>query len=230
MSNKIFYNGVEYDREDLPYDIRRFLERHENTDWKEVDRRQRKNKWESSPVTAKSGSVIFLADVVLTIFLAFYSFFSNVSTTVDIFGIFGYIYVGLLSSLVGSGSYLLVNNKESSFSFGEGLVSRFFGMTLGVIGIALFVGAAIFSGLPSVLHHITSQDGSVRLTVARKSDSYSRYHCSPGLFMREFTWSLTKPICPGGEIYEAIEVGDVVNVSGRVSSFGVQAKYLSLAK
>lgn len=228
MSNKIVYNGVTYNKDELPDDVRNKLKMHESIDWKETARRQRREKWKKSSLAHKIASSVFLSLLAVILPLVFYSFFTSVSTTVDILGTFGVIYLCVIFFLIASCTYLFVNNSNASPSFGNTLPQRILTISVGLFGVSILVAGAIFTGLPAVMHHLTKSQGTIELTVSSKSDRYSRYHCSPSLSMQEFAWHLTKPICPSREKYESIAVGDMVDVSGLISPFGVEAEYLTV--
>jgi len=224
MDDKVVFNGVSYDKHNLPDDIRLAIERHKAVDWRHVRLRQGFTTWAGLSTMQRVASVIFLMTLAVTLFLAFYSYFSNVSSTISVWGAVAVVYVGLLIALLGAGSLLLPRTSRLWLPLRKKPIRSLLALLTASAGTSLVLAFAAFSGLPAVLHHLTSEAGSIELTVDRKTEAYSHYRCSPALFMKEFTWPLSKPVCPGMDVYKKLEQGDVVTVHGEVSSFGVQAK------
>jgi len=132
----------------------------------------------------------------------------------------------LLASLCGS-SLFLFKTKKVKLTNENSLFKKTVSFLLGGFGIALLCSTAVFSGLPSVLHYLTSAEGELVVTVVDKKESSSRYQCSPGLIIKEFTWYGSDRICPERTVYNKVQIGNKILINGNISPFGVEANFIS---
>ncbi len=181
-------------------------------------------KWSDYDVTHKVLSLWFLCGLAITLLLAFLSFFSDVSVTIKVEATWLSIYLFSMISICGSGFWLTCRNKNVTLTSTGGVLSKLFSAIMGVLGAAILFASSMFSGLPILLHHTSSHEGSIVLTVIDKKLRGSRYQCSPALIVGEFTWFNSNRICINTHTYNQFSVGDELTVKGFVSPFGIEAE------
>ena len=223
--NKIIIDGFEYDKDSLHEEALRSLEHYEKGT-KELEANSYSHRWRNLTTTQKIANIIFLLGIFIFTASMFYSVFTRVSVTADISEELKLISPGFILAFTWSGLYILI--KDSSIQFKKKKIGQSLQLLFGLLLLPCLGYYAILSAVPAALHHLTSTDGSVKLTVSTKRSGYSRYECSPGLVMQEFKGFNPKPICPGRSVYDRINVGDTVEVYGKVSPYGVQASYVRI--
>ncbi len=227
MSRIVKINGVDHKRDEIPDDLKEKFSIFEDKEyWKNVSKLQREREWKESTRAHKVSSIVFIFCIVFVVTFSFISFFSNVSTTIALQGIWLVLFILLLASLCGSSLFLFVTKNEK-LSIENNLFNKTVSFLLGGFGVAILCTTAVFSGLPSVLHYLTSAKGELVVTVVDKKESSSRYQCSPGLIIKEFTWYGSDRICPERTVYNKIKIGNKIRINGNVSPFGVQANFIS---
>lgn len=228
MSRIVKINGVDYKHDEIPDHLKEKLNIFEDKEyWEKVSKLQRKREWNESTLPYKVSSIAFLFCILFAVTFSFISFFSNVSTTIELRGLWLVLCILLLASLLGSSLLIFITKKEKLLNENS-LLKRTVFFLVGGFGIALLCSTAVFSGLPSVLHYITSEKGEFIVTVVDKKESSSRYQCSPGLIIKEFTWYGSDRICPKSTVYNKVKIGNEILITGNVSSFGVEAHFISL--
>jgi hypothetical protein len=144
---------------------------------------------------------------------------------IDIKGDWLYLYVVVLLVLLVSMIISIVGNR-TKFHI-EGGINKKVGMVIaGILGFSVLTAFSVFSGMPTVLHHLNASDGKLEVTVSGKEDLYDKRECNPRLIIEEFTYFSSDFICPGDEAYKSISVGDKVTVIGAVSEYGVESKQI----
>ena len=227
MSRIVKINGVDHKRDEIPDDLKEKLSIFEDKEyWKNVSKLQREREWNESTLPHKVSSIVFLFCIAFAVTFSFISFFSNVSTTIEFQGIWLVLCILLLASLCGS-SLFLFKTKKVKLTNENSLFKKTVSFLLGGFGIALLCSTAVFSGLPSILHYLTSAKGELVVTVVDKKESSSRYQCSPGLIIKEFTWYGSDRICPERTVYNKVQIGNKILINGSISPFGVEANFIS---
>lgn len=227
MSRIVRMNGVENNNREISDDVKEKYSIFEDKEyWKKTSKLQREQEWNESALPHKAASIAFLFCIMFTVTFSFISFLSNVSTTIELQGIWLVLSILLLASLCGSSLFLFITKKEK-LSNENSLFKSTVSFLVGGVGSALLCSTAVFSGLPSVLHYLTSEKGELVVTVIDKKESSSRYQCSPGLIIKEFTWYGSDRICPERTVYKNAQIGNEILITGNVSSFGVEAHFIS---
>jgi uncharacterized membrane protein len=170
----------------------------------------------------KVASMCFLFWLITVIPLSFLSFFSNVSTTINIGFQWSLVYFSFFALISGSGFWLIIKNKGVTISASKSKLKNMLSITLGILGLGLLLATAIFSGLPTLMHHMTSIEGEMKLTIVDKKLRGTRYECSPALIIEEFTWYASDRICLNQHSYQGYRIGDKIVVSGLTSPYGVE--------
>ena len=112
----------------------------------------------------------------------------------------------------------------------KGIFKNIAASLLGVTGVLILFATAMLSGLPTLLHHLTSEKGVMQLTTIDKKLRGSRYQCSPALVVEEFTWYGADRICIKSREYNQFNVGDKLTATGLVSSFGIEVISIKKSK
>lgn len=146
--------------------------------------------------------------------------FSNVKTTVSYTSVWWTIY-GALLLLLFPCIVIIVRNTKASFSIQGGLHGKYFLSLAGTLVFALLAHGAVFSGVPTVLHYLTAEEGEMEVTIIAKEESRRKRACKPRLIIKEFTYWGSDFVCPEEAIYVKISVGDKAKLLGSVSSFGI---------
>lgn len=165
---------------------------------------------------------VFVATVIMSVTgLALLSFFSDVKTTITLNATWISIWVITTVAVLGL-IYIPYLTGKVEFPFEGGTAKKIGCYFAGMIGLGVLSHGAALSGLPTALHHLTAADGEIEATVIKKETNYVRRKCSPRLIIQEFTWYSKDYICPGEEVFQQIEVGTRVTLSGKLSNFGIE--------
>ena len=184
------------------------------------------SKTPSNNIFMKMSGVIFITLIFVITSTAFLSFFSSVSTIIEIKGAWLYLYIVVVVVLLTSTMISTICNKDLII---EGSLKEKLGMVLGgLLGFSIITSFSIFSGIPTVLHYLNAKKGELEVTVSSKEDRYDKRKCSPRLIIKEFTFFSSDFICPGVEAYKSISIGDKVTVIGSVSRYGVEPLQIKL--
>ena len=217
-------NGVEYKRDEIPDELKAKLEIFDDKAyWANIAASQRKREWSQSTLVHKVVSIVFLCGLAATLLLTGVSFLGKVSTTIDLLS--GWLLLDMVwSSVLAGCCFYLLKTKHGMLSIEVPMLKRVPLYCLGVVGGLLLCSTAVFSGLPSLMHYATSQPGQLVVTVVGKRERGSRYQCSPGLIIREFTWFASERLCPGKTLFDEIAVGQAIVVTGKVSPYGIEPR------
>ena len=177
----------------------------------------------SNNIFVKASGMLFTVLIVVITATAFLSFFSSVSTTIDIEGTWLYLYIVVLLILLTSMTVSIIGNKAKCH-IESGVIKKIGLVLAGLLGFSIITSFSIFSGIPTALHYLGSSSGEMKVTVSGKEDHSNKRKCSPRLIIEEFTYFTSDFICPGDVAYKSISVGDVITVIGNVSRYGVEAK------
>lgn len=219
MSKRIEIDGKKYSFDELAPE----LQEKYRDDFLKAEKAFEQMKIEKPKATTgqKLFGYFFLGVILGVIGLTFLSFFSDVNTLIEVKGAWLLIYASVLILVLGVIAFPYVKGN-AQIPFGGGPVKKF-GAALGaVFGLSVLTAFAVFSGIPTVLHHISSSEGKMVVTVSGKSDSYDKRKCSPRLIVEDFTWFSSNYLCPSEEAYEQISVGSKVELQGKVSIYGIE--------
>lgn len=92
--------------------------------------------------------------------------------------------------------------------------------------ITILSAFLIFIGVPKLLHVSTRNEGERVVTVIKKTSGGARVGCSPRLRIKEFNF-YSRSICAGVGVWNALQVGDQITVTGQLSDYGVNINQIS---
>ena len=226
MSGKIKVDGVEYNYDEVPEAIR---EKYKD-EFLEIDKLQSHidlpPKYKAP--LPKAFGYVFIASIFFIVGLSVLSFFSEVKTTIDIQSKWQFIYGIILVAVIGMYSVPFVTKRAAIP--GGGFLKKFFAAVFCIVGLSVLCSFSVFSGLPIALHHLSSDEGTLKVTVSGKADEYDKRTCRPRLIIKEFTWFASNFICPGEKAYNEIDIGSELILKGNLSPFGIEVKQIQLKK
>nr|WP_086939599.1 hypothetical protein [Thaumasiovibrio occultus] len=168
-------------------------------------------------------SLVFLILIVPITALCFLSIFSDVNTLV-VYTLPWWIGFAVIASLLLVSLGIALYKNRALFEPEHGIIRRAFYLLAGLLSFTMLVAVAVLSGIPIVLHHFTAEPGSMFVTITDKKDEYSKNECSPRLEIEEFTFMMSKYLCPSDRAYDQVEIGDQIRISGQLSQYGIEAE------
>jgi len=221
MKTTVTLEGKEYNYDEIPEGLREkykgFLE---EVEMHKVELEK------SNPHSSFSYKVVANIILFVVIGLAGLSFFSNVSTIISIKGLWLAIYLSTLT-LVLVVIFFPYITKQAKFPFSGSMLKKIGGVTVGSLGMAVLCAFAIFSGAPTLFHHLNKANGELIVTVSDKQDGYRKGKCNPRLIIKEFSWFLSDHICLDNDAYNQINIKRKITIKGFVSPYGVESRELS---
>jgi len=168
---------------------------------------------------------VFTVLIISMTGLAVLSFFSRVHTTVDYGSAWMTAYAVTLIALFASTGVSL--HRRRARIVGAGMMKKTGYIVAGFFGFAVLTAFGVFGGIPIVLHHLTSKDGRIVVTVTSKEDWYRKNKCRPRLMIKEFTFLVSDHICLGERAFAEIAPGSKITLQGNVSPFGISVNQIS---
>lgn len=165
--------------------------------------------------------------------LASVAFFVRVNVTVPLIGIWLLVYVVALSLLLGSMAILFAR-RGVSINVRGGSVKKYGAILVGLFGFGTLVAFSIFLGVPKALHYLYSEERQITVRIAGKSNLHQGRRrinrCRNRLTISEFTRFPGNHLCVEKEIYETVDQGDYLLLTGDVSRFGVSVKAVHVVR
>ena len=168
-------------------------------------------------------AIVSLLLLLGSLFLSAVSSFSNVRSTVG-YGwpwcvLFGTLLVALFATML---VVIFRLRHNITIDAGGGVLTKTGILCVIFLVYAWFAAEAAFSGVPIVLHHFSSRNGQMTVTVAAKRDTLLKWTCRPRVLVKELSYFAKHYLCVDERTFRQIDVGQKIRVTGRVSPFGIE--------
>jgi hypothetical protein len=90
------------------------------------------------------------------------------------------------------------------------------------LAYSFLLAFVVFGSIPKIIHNFYSIEGSIELTIERKTDTRTRRECSPSVEVEEVTLFLDNHICVSNSLFDKLKVGSKVIAYGQISNVGIE--------
>jgi len=155
-----------------------------------------------------------------------FSIFSNVVVTADysigswVFNLYAIFFVFGLVVLY----FFVMLNKGPIKPISNDLKNGMF--IIMVLGYGFLLAFVIFGGLPKIIHSFSSNEGSIELTIASKTDTRTRGRCAPSIEVEEVTFIFDNHICVSNSVFDKLKVGSKITAYGKISTVGIEINHV----